>query len=170
MNLFFLRLSKALAIVGGFVLSLLIIIVVVSILGRETGIGAIKGDYELVEAGMAFAIFAFLPYAHMTGAHATVDIFTDWMAEASHRKLSAVIDVVFAVVLVIIAVKLFDGMTSKRDSGQTTLLLQFPVWWGYALSSGAAAIGAVVGVWHAIVRVIEAVTGKNIAVVEGDQA
>lgn len=167
MNRFFLGLSRALAIVGGFVLGLLILIVSISIIGRETGLGAVTGDYELVEAGMAFAVFAFLPYAHMTGAHATVDIFTDWMGEVSHRWLTAVIDVVFAIVLIIIAWKLFDGMLSKQHSGQTTLLLQFPVWWAYLASSIAAVVGAVVAVWHAGVRIYEAVTGNKIAVEGG---
>ncbi|MBV7407502.1 TRAP transporter small permease [Maritimibacter sp. DP1N21-5] len=169
MNHFFLTLSRLLAIAGGFVLSILILIVVVSIVGRETGLGAIKGDYELVEAGMAFAIFAFLPYAHLTGAHATVDIFTDWLGDRSQRLLSVVIDAVFAVVLIIIAWKLYDGMLSKLSSGQTTLLLQFPVWWSYVPASIAAVIGAVVGLWHAGVRVAEAVTGKTIAA-EGGEA
>ncbi|EAQ13227.1 TRAP-type C4-dicarboxylate transport system permease small subunit [Maritimibacter alkaliphilus HTCC2654] len=168
MNRFFLGLSKALAIAGGAVLSILVILVVVSILGRETGLGAVTGDYEIVEAGMAFCIFAFLPYAHMTGAHATVDIFTNTLGEASHRWLLAVIDVVFAVVLIIIATQLWGGMMSKLNSGQTTLLLQFPVWWGYAVSMVAAIVGAVVGVWHAFVRVTEAVTGKTIAVEGGE--
>ena len=168
MNHFFLGLSRLLAIAGGFVLSILILIVVISIIGRETGLGAIKGDYELVEAGMAFAIFAFLPYAHMTGAHATVDIFTDWLGPRAQRVLTMVIDVVFAVVLVIIAWKLYGGMESKLGSGQTTLLLQFPVWWSYVPAFIAAAIGAVVGVWHAGVRIVEALTDKTIAVEGGE--
>ena len=117
---------------------------------------------------MAFCIFAFLPYAHMTGAHATVDIFTNTLGETAHRWLLAVIDVVFAVVLIIIATQLWGGMMSKLNSGQTTLLLQFPVWWGYAVSMVAAIVGAVVGVWHAFVRVTEAVTGKTIAVEGGE--
>ncbi|MZR12504.1 TRAP transporter small permease subunit [Maritimibacter sp. DP07] len=168
MNRFFLGLSRLLAILGGIVLAVLIVIVVVSIVGRETGLGAITGDYELVEAGMAFCIFAFLPYAHMTGAHATVDIFTNALGERAHRWLLAVIDTVFAVVLIIIAVQLYGGLVSKMNSGQTTLLLQFPVWWGYLASFCAAVIGGVVGVWHALVRITEAVTGNSIAVEGGE--
>ena len=97
------------AIVGGFVLSALVGIVVLSIIGRELNaalhgdffqsnmkgladwllarpncrasgatikLGPVNGDYEIVEAGMAFTIFSFLPLAQITGAHATVDIFT----------------------------------------------------------------------------------------------
>ncbi|MEC7765294.1 MAG: TRAP transporter small permease [Pseudomonadota bacterium] len=169
MNSFFLGLSKALAIVGGIVLSVLILIVVVSIIGRETGLGAVTGDYEIVEAGMAFAIFAFLPYAQMTGAHATVDIFTNVLSTKVQAWLVAIIEVVFAIALIIIAVQLFGGFESKLRTGQTTLLLQFPVWWGYAAAFAAAVVGGVVGVWHAMVKVTEAATGKIIAV-EGGEA
>ncbi|MAM63138.1 TRAP transporter small permease [Maritimibacter sp. UBA3975] len=168
MNSFFLGLSKALAIVGGFVLSVLIILIVASIIGRETGLGAVTGDYEIVEAGMAFCIFAFLPYAQMTGAHATVDIFTNSLGNKTQAWLIAIIEVVFAIVLVIIAVQLLGGFQSKLRSGQTTLLLQFPVWWGYAAAFAAAVVGGVVGVWHALVKVTEAATGKTIAVEGGE--
>lgn len=169
MNSIFLGLSKALAIVGGFVLTALILIIVFSIAGRETGLGAVTGDYEIVEAGMAFCIFAFLPYAQMTGAHATVDIFTNALGEKAQAWLIAIIEVVFAVAIIIIAVQLLGGLESKLRSGQTTLLLQFPVWWGYAAAFAASVIGAVVGAWHALVKVTEAATGKKIAV-EGGEA
>lgn len=170
MNRFFLGLSKALALTGGIVLSILILIVVISIIGRETGLGAIRGDFELVEVGMAFAVFAFLPYAHMTGAHATVDIFTDMLGERTHRWLVAVIDVVFAVVLIIIAKQLWGGLESKLRTGQVTLLLQFPLWWAYAAAFAAAAVGAVVGVWHALVRLYEAGTGHTVSLQAGGDA
>ena len=61
----------------GLVLSALILLICVSIVGRTIGIGPINGDYELVEAGIAFSIFAFLPLTQITAGHATVDIFTN---------------------------------------------------------------------------------------------
>jgi len=54
------------AILGGLVLSALILVICVSIVGRTIGIGPINGDYELVEAGIAFSIFAFLPLTQIT--------------------------------------------------------------------------------------------------------
>jgi len=174
------------AALGGVVLTVLIGLIVLSILGRtvnsamhsdlmqslapgladgvlNTGISAIRGDFELVEAGMAFTIFAFLPLTQISAAHATVDVFTSWLSERALRPLRAVIEVVFAVALIVIAVQLVDGTMSKRDSGQTTLLLQFPIWWSYAASAAAAAIAALIGVHMAVVRVIEAATGAEIA-------
>jgi hypothetical protein len=44
-----------------------------------TTFGPVKGDFEVVEAGIAFSIFAFLPICQLHGGHATVDIFTNLM-------------------------------------------------------------------------------------------
>jgi len=67
-----------------------------------------------------------------------------------------VIDVIFALVLIVITVQLTRGMVSKMTRVETTLLLQFPVWWGYALSVIAAII---VAIYVAAIRILEAKTG-----------
>lgn len=185
MHRLMMTISRIMAIAGGIVLSVLILIVCLSILGRtantilhtglaealipglaerliEAGIGAIRGDFELVEAGMAFSIFAFLPLTQVTAGHATVDIFTSWMPRGLLRLLQALIDILFAVVLVVIAVQLYSGMMSKVGSGQTTLLLEFPVWWSYAASVLGAAVAAIVAVYMALARIMEAATGRAI--------
>lgn len=128
----------------------------------DWGIGPIDGDFELVEAGMAFAIFAFMPLCQLSGAHASVDIFTAALPVRANRILRMVIEVVFAAVLILIAWKLFEGMESKRNSGQTTLLLEFPVWWAYAFSLIAAVAAALVAVYVAGTRVVEAITGNSV--------
>lgn len=185
MHRFFLGLSRLMAILGGTVLSILIVMICVSIIGRSIntivhidaleqnvgwltdfvrglGVGPVNGDFELVEAGIAFSIFSFLPMAQMSNAHASVDIFTSWLPRGANRVLGAAIEVLFAVALVIIAVQLYDGMSSKMRSGTTTFLLQFPVWWSYALSLVGAATAAIVGVYMAGVRVAEVITGRTI--------
>ena len=193
MHRFFLGLSRGMAIAGGFMLSILVAIVVLSILGREASsilhgdyfqssmkgladwllavrlpglwgdisLGPVTGDYELVEAGVAFAIFAFLPLAQVSGAHAVVDIFTSWLPERPHRVLLALIEIAFAAVLVIIAVQLWDGTMSKMHRHQTTFLLQFPLWWAYAASLAGAVMAAIVAIYMALVRSAEALTGRK---------
>ena len=176
-------LARLMALLGGIVLCALILMVCVSILGRslngvlhsdwmqsvaaglaggllDLGIGAVRGDFELVEAGMAFTIFAFLPLAQVTGSHASVDIFTKPLPTSVQRWLLAAIEVLFAAALIVIAVQLKAGMDSKISSGQVTFLLQFPVWWSYAASLAAAVIAALVAVWMALVRLTEAARGR----------
>ncbi len=181
-----LNLSKLMAIIGGAVLSALILMVCLSILGRELngllhsqlaqglfegpadwllalGIGPVKGDFELVEAGMAFTIFAFLPLCQITSGHASVDVFTNYLPPRAQQILGMVIEIVFAAVLIIIAMQLNEGLASKMRSGQTTFILQFPIWWAYALSLAGAFVAALVGVYMAGVRVYEVATGREIA-------
>jgi len=140
----------------------LILLTCVSVAGRASGIGPVNGDFELIEAGVAFAIFAFMPLCQITGGHAAVDVFTNKLSPKAERRLTCFIDLCFAFVMVLIAVQLYWGMISKRNSGQTTLLIEFPVWWGYAICMSGAVIAAVVAVYMAVVRIAEIVQNKNI--------
>ena len=186
---FFLKLSLVMAYLGGIMLVGLILLTCVSVIGRSLngvlhsdfieglmpgvatallgmGIGPINGDYELIEAGIAFSIFAFLPLCQISGAHATVDIFTAKLSDRNNRILRMIIEVVFAAVLVLIAMQLYEGMQSKMRSGQTTLLIEFPVWWGYRLSLIGARVAAAVAVYLAIMRIAECFTGRAILPVD----
>lgn len=178
------KLSRAMAYLGGVMLTFLIILTTLSIIGRsmngvlhsdaivslmpdlarwliDVGIGPINGDFELIEAGVAFFVFAFLPLCQITGGHAAVDIFTSRLSPRADRILQMLIDVLFALVLVLIAVQLSAGMMSKLRSGQTSLLLEFPVWWGYALCMFGAVTGAFVSVYIAVLRIASAATGQE---------
>ena len=133
----------------------------------ELGLGAIDGDFELVEAGMAFTIFAFLPLTQITLGHATVDLFAERLPDAAKRWLAAAIEIVFAAVLILVAVQLWGGLQTQLGSGRVTLRLQFPLWWAYALAFAPALLAAAVGVWCAWVRLVEARTGRVILRREG---
>jgi TRAP-type C4-dicarboxylate transport system permease small subunit len=182
---FMTAMARIMAVLGGIVLLALIVITCVSILGRalntalhsgfmqaaapdfaqaliDWGIGAIRGDFELVEAGMAFCIFAFLPLCQVTAGHATVDILIGAMPRPARRVFVFLGEALFAVALVVIAQQLYLGMDSKLRSGQTSFLLQYPVWWGYAAALVGAVAAAVAGVYMALVRTLELLTGRVI--------
>lgn len=179
------RVARLFALLGGSALSLLIVLTCASVVGRAlntilhndffqnsapglaksllaTGVGPINGDFEMVEAGMAFAIFAFLPLCQLQFAHASVDVFTRLLPERINRALRAVIEVVFAACIVLIAVQLTAGMVSKFRSGQTSLLLQYPIWWSYAVSTVAVWVVAFIAVYVGAMRVVESLTGRAV--------
>jgi hypothetical protein len=183
MQSFVTKLARFMALAGGIVLTALVILVCVSVAGRGlntlghsslleglwpslgewlvgTGVGPVLGDFELVEAGIAFAIFSFLPITQLYSAHATVDVFTGVLPGRVNHWLQAFWEVVLAVVIVVIGWRLFIGFTEKIDNGQTTFLLQFPVWWAYGLSFLGSVVAALVGVYCAIARVLEVLTGR----------
>ena len=178
-------LSRGMAYLGGLMLAALIVLTCISVLGRglngffhgdwmqavapwfanwalALGVAPINGDFELTEAGVAFAIFAFLPLCHLSGGHASVDIFTSHMSERVNRLLAALTNVVFAFVMVLIAAQLWAGTTSKQRSGQTTQLIEFPIWWAYALCLTGAVLAAVVAVYVAWVKLAEWWQGRDL--------
>jgi hypothetical protein len=172
------------AVLGGAVLVFLITLTCVSIIGRglngvlhgwvgsafptmsnwllSAGVGPINGDFELVEAGVAFSIFAFLPLCQITAGHASVDIFTAKLPASINRVLQFIIDIVFSILLIVIAYQLYNGMLSKQRYGDTTFLLQFPIWWAYAASVTGATVAALIAVYVACIRLTECIFGTDI--------
>ncbi|WP_371155525.1 TRAP transporter small permease [Jannaschia sp. 2305UL9-9] len=181
-------LARLMAILGGLVLTALIVMTCLSITGRflngvlhsdmmeggalsnwllALGIGPIQGDFELVEAGMAFVIFAFLPITQLRGGHASVDIFTNRLGVAPNRAIAAVWGILFAAVMILIAVQLWAGTSAKMRNGETSYLIQFPIWWAYAGALVGAVITAITACYVALVRMAELITGDVILPSEG---
>lgn len=156
-------LARGLAIAGGLVLIVLTVLTVVSIVGRSLigfGLSPVPGDVELVEAGVGFAIFSFLPWCQFVRGHATVDIFTNFLSARANRIIDLISELLLTIVITIIAWRLWYGMLDKVRYNETTFILQFPVWWAYAACMVAAAIGVVVSFYLLYVRVRETVTGQ----------
>jgi TRAP-type C4-dicarboxylate transport system permease small subunit len=157
-------LAKALAIAGGLVLVAITAMTVVSIVGRGfiwAGLGPVPGDFELVEAGTAFAVFAFLPWCQLNRGHATVDLFTSALSEYLNRWIELLWEVVLSLATLLIAWRLWVGMLEKRSYGETTFILQFPIWWGMALCALATLVGGIVAIYMIWVRLVELKNGRS---------
>ena len=93
MNKLIYGLSRAMAWFGSFVLVIIAVMSVASIIGRALsglGLGPVPGDFELVEAGTALAVFCFLPWAPPEarpcgGRHALGQLPAGDAARARHR-------------------------------------------------------------------------------------
>ena len=187
---FFYRIAWWMAVVGGALLTLLVLMLCLSILGRTAstilhsdwmqsnmaglanwligiGVGPIFGDYEFLTAGLAISIFCFIGWCQITGGHATVDVFTAGLSDRKRRWLQMVIEIIFALALVLIAVQLYEGMSTYLRRRSTTFLLQYPMWWNYLLALIPAVITAAIGVYMAAVRTVEALTDRALVVTEG---
>ncbi|MFZ2102726.1 MAG: TRAP transporter small permease [Oricola sp.] len=175
-------LARTMAIAGGLVLSAIVLLTCISVIGRGfntlghsefmtgflpgfaaflTGFGPVKGDFEIVEAGIAFAIFSFFPICQLHGGHATVDVFTGMLPAAVNRVIVAFWEVALAALLVLISWRLYEGLAGKYANGETTFLLQFPIWWAYAASFFASVTAVIVAVYCAFARVAGLVTGGH---------
>ncbi len=153
------RLAEWLALVGGVVLVAITLMVVTSVTGRaltSIGLGPVQGDFELVEVGMAVAIFFFMPWCYVKAGHATVDLLYMHMGPAGRRAIQVVSDLLMLGVWLVLVWQLGLGMLEKKEYLETTFILQIPIWWGYALSL----VGGVAG---CLVYVARTLTGLGLA-------
>ncbi len=183
MHMLMVRTGRLMAYLGGVVLIGLVVVTCISVLGRIGNtlghseglefvfapladllkhLGPVRGDFEIVETGVAFAIFAFFPWCQLVQGHATVDLFTSALPRGAQRFLVALWEILLAAVLGVLAWRLIVGALDKASNGETTFLLQFPVWWGFALCSVAAVVASLVAVYVAITRVREAMQGRDL--------
>lgn len=177
-----LRTGRLMALLGGLVLVALVVITCVSVLGRMANtlghnawvesvaapvaallkhLGPVRGDFELVEAGVAFAIFAFFPWCQLKRGHATVDLVTQFLPPTGQRFLAMLWEVLLALVIAALTWRLIVGTLDKASNGETTFLLQYPVWWGFAFCAFAASVATVVAAYVAIVRVRDLLAGVD---------
>ncbi|QYO77219.1 TRAP transporter small permease [Devosia salina] len=143
-------LAKWLAVAGGLVLMAMVAMIVVSIIGRallSVGLKPITGDYELVSIGMGFAVFAFLPWAHLQRGHALVSLVTDSFGQTVNNWILVITDIMVLVASAFIAWRLYFGMMDKFAYKETTLLLRFPLGWAYAVGFVGAVAMVIVAIY-----------------------
>lgn len=164
------RLARWLAILGGFSLIAITLMTVVSITGRSliwAGLAPVPGDFELVEVGTAIAVFSFLPWCQLNRGHATVDVFTSFLSERANRVIDLVTEVLMLLVMLLLAWRLWHGMMDKMRYQETTFILQFPVWWGYAAAMVALVGGVLVSAFVVCLRYRELVENRTIVQGQG---
>ncbi|MEO1198797.1 MAG: TRAP transporter small permease [Pseudomonadota bacterium] len=134
-------LARGLALIAGCVLLLLAIMTVVSVTGRQfvvLGLRPVPGDVELVELGIAFAVFASLAWCQLERGHVAVTFASQPLGRSVNRTLVLIGSVLMTVASAVIAWRLTAGMIDKTRFGETSFILEIPVWHGYA----AACLGA----------------------------
>jgi TRAP-type C4-dicarboxylate transport system permease small subunit len=139
------RLSRGLALLGGFVLLGIAGLVTWSVVQRWLIRQPVPGDFELVSLGSALAVFGFLAYGTLMRANILVDSFTQALPAALRHGIDAVWMLVWAGVLAVLAWQLGIGAMETRGNRTTTMVLGLPTWWAMllgALGFAAAALAA----------------------------
>ena len=125
------RLAAMVAIAGGLLMFGVVLMTVISVLGRYLFNAPIPGDYELTELACGIAVFAFLPYCHARSGHIVVEFFTGRLRARHKTALATVHNIAFTLVAGVITWRLFVGGMHKLQDGETTLFLGIPLHWGY---------------------------------------
>ena len=144
------RVSTALGIGGGALMLALAVLVTVSVLMRWLTSDGIGGDFELVQTGLALAVFAFLPVCQLRGANIMVDTFTGRAPARLRRGLDAFWALLYALAAALIGWQLAKGAADTIVSETTSMVLRLPT--GWAIGACALLAG-----WLAVVALATAV-------------
>ncbi|MEL6643675.1 MAG: TRAP transporter small permease [Pseudomonadota bacterium] len=165
--------ARVLAWIGGMILVAIALITVASITGRaliSLGLSPITGDFELVEAGCAIAIFCFLPWCQLRRGHVTVDVLVARFPARVQAFFGFLGDVLIALASGVILWRIWLGLGEKFPYGgeplrgllgfgtppffvETTYELEVPIWIPYAAATAGAAVFFVVAlytVWRSL--------------------
>ena len=120
--------GRMMAISGGLIFIGLIIMSLISIVGRKLGFGSVTGDIELMQAGTAIAATAFLPYCTLFGEHIKVEFFTENINAKLKRYIDGVAELLFAGMASILAWRTALSAMDVYESQEVTTLVSLPLW------------------------------------------
>ena len=146
------RAVRGIALIGGILLIALSVTVVVSVTLRSDLVGAagVPGDFEIVQMATAIAAFCFLPWCQLKRGNIFVDTFTLKLPARWQRRIDAMWDIVYALVMALVAWRLAVGARAAFATGENSMVLQVPSYLPIALCSALAALVAAAAVVTAL--------------------
>lgn len=137
------------AVLGGVVLVAMTLMSVASIVGRSLFGKPVPGDFELIQIGCAICVAAFLPWCQMQGGNIIVDFFTVRASVRTQAWLDAFGALLLAAVMLLVAWRTGAGALSVKAAGETSMIMGFPSWIGYAFMVPGFALTALAGLYTA---------------------
>ena len=152
---------ESLAVFGGIALLVVTAFTVVSVVGRTAFDSPVLGDQEIVEIGIAVALFSFMPYCQMRAANVIVAFFTARVSPAGQAFLDALMNAIFSVCIVIVTWRLAVGGLGAFKAGDASMFLRLPQWWGYA-AAFVACIFWSLACLYSVFRSLREIRGKSV--------
>ncbi len=146
-----LTLATWFAFAGGLVFIALVLMSVVSIVGRKLFNAPVPGDVELLQLCAAFASATFFAYCHLMHGDVKVDFFTANMTSSRRLVLDSVGSLLVGLLGTLLAWRTAAGAISLKEAGETSAILELPVWLAQALMVPSFVLLALAGFymcWH----------------------
>ena len=145
-----LAISKWTAFAGGVVFTALVVMSVVSIVGRKVASMPVPGDVEVLQLCAAFASASFFAYTHLMHGDVKVDFFTARLSPGKRAFLDAAGSLLVGLFGALIAWRAGVGALSVKEAGETTAVLGWPVWVGQILMVPSFALLAAAGFYMCV--------------------
>ena len=155
------RLTRFFALAGGAVFIVLVVMSLISIIGRKLASMPVPGDIEVMQMGTAVASAAMLAYCEMERHHLRVDFFTTSVSEQVREVLDAVSHILLALFAALIAWRTGAAALSLREAGETSMILAWPVWIVVAGLVPSLVLLALAGAYNAVLHWQAAFAGEK---------
>ncbi|MGL4729030.1 MAG: TRAP transporter small permease [Bosea sp. (in: a-proteobacteria)] len=119
---------RRLAFIGGGILFVMSALVITNVGLRNLADTSVTGVFDLVKIGAAMCVFLFLPLCQARRGNIFVDTFTAKLPARMRNRLDALWDVVYAVLVLFIAVAMLQGAREQFASKVQTTQLAIPIW------------------------------------------
>lgn len=116
------------AYAGGLIFICLVIMSVASIVGRKLFSAPVPGDVELLQMAAAFASASFFAYCHLMQGDVKVDFFTAHMATSRRLILDSIGSLLIGLLGLLLAWRTAAGALSLKEAGESSAILEIPVW------------------------------------------
>lgn len=128
-----LSVSKWTAVGGGLVFTGLVLMSIVSIVGRKLFSAPVPGDVELLQLCSSFAAASFFAWCHLNHGDVKVDFFTHKASPRVVHSLDAVGSLLVGLFGALIAWRTLAGALAVKANGEVTMILGWPMWIGQIL-------------------------------------
>lgn len=141
------------ALSGGFVFVALVLMSIVSIVGRKLFSAPVDGDMELLMMGAAVGSAAFLPACEMHDHHIKVDALTTWMSVRARAALDALAHALLMLAAIVITWRTALYTLESHDNTEVSALLLIPLWQPVILLVPSFALLAAAALYRLMVSV-----------------
>jgi TRAP-type C4-dicarboxylate transport system permease small subunit len=122
------RIARFCSILGGLVMTALMLMTCYSLISRNVFDAALVGDFELTGVGAGAAIALFMPLCQLKHENIIVDFFTANRSEAFNFKLDRLGDGLMAIIFALLAWRCTAAAINALDTMGASMLLGFPDW------------------------------------------
>lgn len=141
--------AKWFALIGGLIFSSLVAMSIISIVGRKLFSAPVPGDVEMLQMFAAFASASFFAYCHLMRGEVKVDFFTAHLSGPARGFLDAAGSLLVGLVAALLAWRTGVGAISLREGGESSAILEIPVWIAQALMVPSFILLALAGFYMA---------------------
>jgi TRAP-type C4-dicarboxylate transport system permease small subunit len=144
------RLARLCSILGGLLLTALMLMTCYSLIGRNFFETALIGDFELTGIGSGAAIALFMPLCQLKRDNIIVDFFTANRSAAFNHKLDRFGDLLMALIFALLSWRCALAAINARETLGASMLLGFPDWIVFTSMSIPFALTAVIAAMQAL--------------------